>query len=76
MTVGAGHRRQVVGVGRLAMLAVHALLLLLVAVGAGLVGVAQELHFMCLGQCGRGGGAVRGLALQAGEQHGCHQHQS
>ena len=74
VAVGAGYRRQVVGVGRLAVLAVHAFDLLLVAVGAGLVGTAQKFHFMC-SRC-RGGCRIGRLALQAGQQHGCHQHQS
>ncbi|MNC30667.1 hypothetical protein D3C75_789560 [compost metagenome] len=76
VAIGAGDRRQVVGVGRLAVLAVHPLGLLLVAVGAGLVGAAQERHVMCRGQGRRGARRLGGLALQAGQQHGCHQHQS
>ncbi|MNE68024.1 hypothetical protein D3C80_1636650 [compost metagenome] len=76
VAVGAGDRCQVVGIGRLTMLAMHPLGLLLVAVGAGLVGAAQERHLMRLGQGRRRARRLGSLALQAGQQHGRHQHQS
>ena len=76
MAVGAGDRRQVVGVGRLTVLAVHAVCLLLVAVGTGGIGIAQKLHLMCGREGRRRASRIGGLALQAGQQHGCHQHQS
>jgi len=76
VAVGAGHRFEVVGIGRLAMLAVHGVVLILVAVGAGLVGAAQEFHRVGGGHGGGSGCLLGGLALQAGEQHGRHQHQS